>query len=93
MRVCLTLAAVSCPSPPAWYSILKKVSAALFSSDESIGAVSRTTAEEKKAADLLGIPYEKYTQAGLFPIAYTKGTEFKPAKRLPAEQLTHWDTW
>lgn len=28
------------------------MSAALFSSDESIGAISRTTAEEKKAADL-----------------------------------------
>jgi len=37
---------------PSWYSIIKKVSAALFSSDESIGAISRTTAEEKKAADL-----------------------------------------
>jgi hypothetical protein len=29
----------------------------------------------------------------LFPIAYTKGTDFRPAKRLPAEQLSHWDTW
>lgn len=48
---------------------------------------------EKKAADLLGIPYEKYTQGGLFPIAYTKGTDFKLARRLPAEQLTHWDSW
>lgn len=48
---------------------------------------------EKAAAELLGIPYERYTQGGLFPIAYTKGTDFKPAKRLPAEQLTHWDTW
>ena len=48
---------------------------------------------EKKAADLLGIPYEQYTQGGLFPIAYTKGTDFKLAKRLPAEQLTHWDAW
>lgn len=37
---------------PAWYTIIKKVTAALFSSDESIGAVSRTTAEKKKAADL-----------------------------------------
>ncbi|PRC52637.1 nitroreductase, partial [Mycobacterium sp. ITM-2017-0098] len=26
-------------------------------------------------------------------IAYTKGTDFKKAKRLPAEQLTHWDSW
>jgi nitroreductase len=48
---------------------------------------------ERQAADLLGIPYEHYTQAGLFPIAYTKGTDFKLAKRLPAEQLTHWNSW
>ena len=48
---------------------------------------------EKQAADLLGIPFEDYAQGGLFPIAYTKGTDFKLAKRLPAEQLTHWDTW
>ena len=33
-------------------------------------------------AEVLGIPYEKYSQGGLFPIAYTKGTDFRPAKRL-----------
>lgn len=48
---------------------------------------------EKQTAELLGIPFDKYAQGGLFPIAYTKGTDFKKAKRLPAEQLTHWDTW
>jgi nitroreductase len=48
---------------------------------------------EKQAAELLGIPFDRYSQAGLFPIAYTKGTDFKKAKRLPAEQLTHWDSW
>jgi nitroreductase len=48
---------------------------------------------EKQAAEILGIPFDKYTQGGLFPIAYTKGTDFKPAKRLPAEQLSHWNTW
>ena len=48
---------------------------------------------ERQAADLLGIPFKDFTQGGLFPIAYTKGTSFKPAKRLPAEQLAHWDSW
>ena len=48
---------------------------------------------EKRAADLLGIPYDNYAQGGLFPIAYTKGTDFRPAKRLPAEQVTHWNSW
>ncbi|MEO6653560.1 MAG: nitroreductase family protein [Ilumatobacteraceae bacterium] len=47
---------------------------------------------EQQAADLLGIP-DGYTQAGLFPIAYTVGTDFKPAKRVPAAELTHWDHW
>jgi nitroreductase len=48
---------------------------------------------EKQVAEILGIPFDKYAQGGLFPIAYTKGTDFKPAKRLPAEQLSHWNTW
>jgi nitroreductase len=48
---------------------------------------------EKQAAEILGIPFEKYSQGGLFPIAYTKGTDFKPAKRLPVEQIAHWDSW
>ena len=42
---------------------------------------------------ILGIPFEKYSQGGLLPIAYTKGTDFRPAKRLPAEQFAHWNGW
>lgn len=48
---------------------------------------------EKQAAEIIGIPFDQYAQGGLFPIAYTLGTDFKKAKRLPAEQLTHWNTW
>jgi nitroreductase len=48
---------------------------------------------ERRAADVLGIPYNEYSQGGLFPIAYTKGVEFRPAKRLPADNLTHWNSW
>jgi len=48
---------------------------------------------EREAAEVLGIPFDKYSQGGLFPLAYTKGTDFRPAKRLPAEQVTHWNTW
>ena len=48
---------------------------------------------EKQAAEVLGIPFDKYSQGGLFPIAYTKGTDFRPAKRLPAEQFAHWNGW
>ncbi|UBV20160.1 nitroreductase family protein [Mycolicibacterium fortuitum] len=48
---------------------------------------------EKQAAELLGIPFDGYSQAGLFPVAYTLGTDFKKAKRLPAEQFSHWNSW
>ena len=48
---------------------------------------------DEQAAEILGIPHEKYSQAGLFPIAYTQGTDFKLAKRLPAEEVSHWDEW
>ncbi|WP_299560830.1 nitroreductase family protein [uncultured Mycolicibacterium sp.] len=48
---------------------------------------------ERQAAEVLGIPYEQYSQGGLFPVAYTVGTDFRPAKRLPAEQVVHWNGW
>ncbi|MGA7420024.1 MAG: nitroreductase family protein [Acidimicrobiales bacterium] len=48
---------------------------------------------EREAAELLGIPYEAYTQGGLFPIAYTKGTEFHPATRRPLAEIVHWEHW
>jgi nitroreductase len=48
---------------------------------------------ERRAADLLGIPFDTVSQGGLFPIAYTKGTDFKLASRLPAAEVTHWNRW
>jgi nitroreductase len=48
---------------------------------------------EERAAELLGIPFDTVTQAGLFPIAYTIGTDFKPAKRLPLDPVLHWNNW
>jgi nitroreductase len=47
---------------------------------------------EQVVADLLGIP-EGVHQVALFPVAYTLGTEFKPATRPPVEDITYWDTW
>jgi hypothetical protein len=47
---------------------------------------------ERDVATLLGIP-DTVTQAALLPVAYFTGTDFKPAKRLPARELTSWDTW
>ena len=45
-----------------------------------------------EAAALLGIP-DDIRQAGLLPVAYTLGTDFKPAKRQPLDDILHWDTW
>jgi nitroreductase len=47
---------------------------------------------EAEAAELLGIP-EHMSQAGLLPVAYTKGTDFKAANREPVEQITYLDTY
>lgn len=48
---------------------------------------------EREAAALLGIPYEKVTQAALLPVAYTKGTDFAPGAREPLESVVHWNAW
>lgn len=48
---------------------------------------------EQDAANVLGIPYEKITQTALIPVAYTLGTDFKPAPRQPLDGIVHWDTW
>ena len=49
--------------------------------------------QERGVAQLLGIPYDEYTQGGLFPIAYTVGTDFKPAPRRPLSEIVHWERW
>jgi nitroreductase len=48
---------------------------------------------EKQVAELLGIPYDEITQVALSPIAYTKGTDFKPARRKPIDGVLHVDAW
>jgi len=48
---------------------------------------------EREVAELLGIPYDDVMQAGLIPVAYTIGTEFKPGLRRPLDTMVHWDHW
>jgi nitroreductase len=59
-----------------------------------VGAAWTTLAliHEKEVAQVLGIP-DNITLAVMMPVAYYKGTDFKPAKRLPAKEHTHWNTW
>ncbi len=48
---------------------------------------------EQETAELLGIPFESVSQVALLPVAYTIGTDFKPASRGPVEEITYWDEW
>ncbi|UGT65215.1 nitroreductase family protein [Nocardia asteroides] len=48
---------------------------------------------EREAAEVLGIPYEKVSQGALLPVAYTKGTDFKPAARTDLDRIVHVDSW
>jgi nitroreductase len=59
-----------------------------------IGAAWTTLhlAYEKEVAELLDIPHD-VTQGALLPIAYYTGEDFKPGKRIPAEQRTYYDGW
>jgi nitroreductase len=76
--------------PAVWSFMLALRSRGLGSAWTTLHLVGKG---EELAADVLGIPFDSYRQGGLFPIAYTKGTDFKRAKRLPAEQFTHWNSW
>ncbi len=49
---------------------------------------------ELEAAEVLGIPFDKVSQAALIPVAYTLGgTDFKPAPRVPMDSIVHRDKW
>ena len=79
-----------------WGSILPAVwSFMLALRERGLGSCWTTMhlPDEREVAELLNIPYDQYTQAGLFPVAYTIGTDFKLAKRPPAENVIRWNEW
>ena len=48
---------------------------------------------EEEAADVLGIPFGEVQQWALSPVAYTAGTDFKPATRPDVETVISWNSW
>jgi len=48
---------------------------------------------EQEAADVLGIPFDDVQQWALSPVAYTTGTDFKPATRPDVETVISWNSW
>jgi nitroreductase len=79
----------------AWASIIPAGWSFLLAlRSRGLGSVWTTMhlAKEREVGELLAIPASA-TQAALFPVAYTIGTDFRPAARPPAETITFWNTW
>lgn len=87
-------------APPAdWAGFLGSIFPAVWSfqlalRSRGLGSVLTTihVHGEAEAAEILGIP-DTVTQVALVPVAYTRGTDFKPAARRPAREVTYWDGW
>jgi nitroreductase len=52
-----------------------------------------TVRREAQVAAALGVDPTKYAQVGMFPVAYTIGTDFKPAPRIASDDIIHWNEW
>lgn len=48
---------------------------------------------ERETAQILGIPYDRYTQSALITVGHHTGGEFKPAERIPLDTIVHWEQW
>jgi nitroreductase len=49
--------------------------------------------DEQRTADIVGIPIDAVTIAAISPVAYTKGTDFRPALRPEPHDVIHWEAW
>ncbi|HPG27733.1 MAG: nitroreductase family protein [Spirochaetaceae bacterium] len=47
---------------------------------------------EDEAREVLGLPPD-VVQTAMLPVAWTVGTDFRPARRPPPETITHWNRW
>jgi nitroreductase len=48
---------------------------------------------ERETAQILGLPYDRFTQSALITVGHHTGGEFKPAERIPLDTIVHWDKW
>jgi len=87
------------PPRAAWAGVMGSIMPAVWSFQlalraRGLGSVLTTLhlSQEKEAAALLGIP-DDFMQVALLPVAYTMGTDFKPAKRPPIGDIPHWEQW
>jgi len=79
-----------------WGSILPAVwSFMLAARGRGLGTVW-TTAQaplERELAQILSVPYDDVMLAAFIPLEFTLGTDFRPAKRVPRDQVLHWNKW
>jgi nitroreductase len=80
----------------AWGSILPAVWSFMLAARARGLGTTWTTAQgplERELAEVLGVPYDDVMLAAFIPLAYTIGTDFRPACRIPREHVLHWDRW
>ena len=49
-----------------------------------------TKVADKAVADIVGVAFDSVQQVCLTPLAYTKGTDFKPALRPDPDTVIDW---
>lgn len=79
-----------------WGSILPAVwSFMLAARSRGLGTVWTTAHAplERELARTLGVPYEKVMLAAFLPLAFTLGTDFRPADRVGRDEVLHWNGW
>lgn len=85
------------PNPAAFYGSVLPAAWSFMLALRSRGLGSAWTTghlyKEREVAEVLGIPFDEVTQAGLLPVAYTVGTDFRPGTRRPVEDVTYWESW
>jgi nitroreductase len=82
--------------PGFWGSVVPAIwSFMLALRARGLGSVwtTMTCRREPEMAEALGVDHRAYTQIGMFPVAYTIGTDFKPAPRLDSSSVIHWNRW
>jgi nitroreductase len=79
-----------------WGSVIPAFWSFMLAARERGIGTAWTTAHlsyEREMAELLEIPFDTVIQAGLSPVAYTIGTDFKPGPRADQADFTHWNRW
>ena len=93
-RIAGDMAEVMAPSvlgnilPATWSFMLAARARGLGTAWTTVGLM-----QEQRVADIVGIPFDEVQQVCHTPVAYTIGTNFKPAGRPAPDTIIHWDSW